>query len=101
MKDEESEPETTSAPPKQPGHDTAAMTSGDQTSSHCLPASTFHCVTCADEALEAQVLAIDALNAVALVVADGVTGEVDISLIDDLAPSDRLLIHGGVALAKV
>jgi hydrogenase maturation factor len=58
-----------------------------------------HCITCSDEALAARVLRIDQDTGVAFVTIEEVTEEVDITLIDDVAPGDMLLVHGGVAIA--
>jgi hypothetical protein len=67
----------------------------------CAPGSAGHCITCSDEALEAEVLRIDPAAALALVCIAGETIEVDISLVDTPAQGDRLLIHGGVAIATI
>jgi hydrogenase maturation factor len=65
----------------------------------CTPDSAGHCITCADQALEAEVLALDESTGMASVRVEGRTAEVDVSLIDSVEPGDTLLIHGGVALA--
>ena len=59
-----------------------------------------HCVTCSDEALPARVLRIDQDTGVAFVTIEDATEEVDITLIDGVAPGDMILVHGGVAIAK-
>ena len=59
------------------------------------------CVTCSDEALEGQVISCDPQTFLALVFVQGVTIEVDVSLVDALASGDRVLIHGGVAITKL
>lgn len=56
------------------------------------------CITCSDEALPARVLQVDQALALAQVEIEGVVTEVDISLVDEVAPGHLLLIHGGVAL---
>lgn len=61
----------------------------------------FHCITCSDEALPARVLSINEAAALAQVTVGGVTEEVDISLVDAVAPGDLLLVHGGVALSNL
>ena len=81
------------------------------------PASLAHCATCSDEALPARVLRVDQERGLALVSVVGtrfiapVVGtrfiaspnetveEIDISLVDSVAPGDLLLVHGGVAIA--
>jgi hydrogenase maturation factor len=59
-----------------------------------------HCVTCGDEAIEAEVLQVGGDGA-ALVAVGEQTIEIDVSLIDGLTQGDRVLIHGGVALARL
>jgi hydrogenase maturation factor len=58
------------------------------------------CITCGDEALEAEVLRVDEAGT-ALVTVGGQMIEIDVSLIDALSRGDRVLIHGGVALARL
>jgi hypothetical protein len=60
-----------------------------------------HCVTCSDEALQAQVLRVDAVSQLALVAIRGVTMEIDTSLVDEVQPGYMLLVHGGVAIALI
>jgi hypothetical protein len=60
-----------------------------------------HCVTCSDEALPAKVLHVEQAMGLALVMLHDTTTEVDISLVDEVAPDDLLLVHGGVAIAKL
>ena len=69
--------------------------------SSCSPDSADHCITCSDEALEAQVLCVDQGSGMARVAVEDVTAEIDVSLVDEIVPGDQLLIHGGVALAKL
>ena len=58
-----------------------------------------HCATCSDEVLPARVLRVDAEAGLALVTIKDTTEEIDITLVDSVAPGDRLLVHGGVAIA--
>ena len=67
----------------------------------CTPDASGRCVTCADEALPARVLSVDADAGLALVELNGATDEVDITLVDDVEPGTWLLIHGGVAIAQL
>ena len=68
-----------------------------------------HCVTCSDEALTARVLRVDQETGLALVEIVDVeaqfiapkTEEVDITLVESVAPGDLLLVHGGVAIANL
>jgi len=71
-------------------------------------ASLAHCATCSDEALPARVLRVDQESGLALVSVVGTqfiasptetVEEIDITLVDSVAPGDLLLIHGGVAIA--
>ena len=67
----------------------------------CAPDQHGHCVTCMDEALRARVLLVDPAQEVATVIVGGTTIEVDVSLVDDLAPDDTIMVHGGVAIEKL
>lgn len=60
-----------------------------------------HCITCSDEALECMVVRVDSETQMAVVAVQGAQEEIDISLIDDVAPGDTVLAHGGVAISKV
>jgi hydrogenase maturation factor len=67
----------------------------------CLPDADGYCVTCADEALPASVLRVDSAAGLALVALRGAEVEIDITLVDDVAPGAVLLVHGGVAIAHL
>jgi hypothetical protein len=67
----------------------------------CQPDAEGHCVTCSDEALPARVLQIDQETGLALVEIKDTTEEVDVTLVEAVAPGDQLLVHGGVALARL
>ncbi len=67
----------------------------------CEPAAHGRCITCGDEALPARVLSLDEAGWTALVEVDGQRTEVDISLVDEVAVGQLLLVHGGVALGRV
>ena len=60
-----------------------------------------HCVTCSDEALPVRVLSIDQETGLALVEVKDTTEEIDITLIENAAPGDLLLVHGGVAIGHL
>jgi hydrogenase expression/formation protein HypC len=60
-----------------------------------------HCITCSDEALQVRVLSLDCDTGVALVELGEKTEEVDVSLVEEVAPGDLLLVHGGVAIASM
>jgi hydrogenase maturation factor len=60
-----------------------------------------HCITCSDEALEVRVLYVDEENGLAQVTLDGASEEIDITLVENIAPGDVLLVHGGIAIARI
>jgi hydrogenase maturation factor len=60
-----------------------------------------HCITCSDEALHVRVLFVDNEHELAQVTLDGAEEEIDVSLVENIAPGDVLLVHGGVAIARV
>lgn len=60
-----------------------------------------HCITCSDEALIARVLHVDESMGIASVTIEEALEEVDITLLDEVAEGDLLLVHGGVAIANV
>ena len=58
-----------------------------------------HCITCSDEGIPMQVERVNEESGLALCAADdGSKGEVEIALVEPVAPGDRLLVHAGVAL---
>jgi len=69
--------------------------------SSCILDAQGHCVTCSDEALPVRVLRIDQETGLALVSVKDTTEEIDISLVEDVAPGDMLLAHGGVAIERL
>lgn len=60
-----------------------------------------HCITCSDEALHVRVLNVDQENGLALVTIDDTSEEIDITLVERVGPGDILMVHGGVAIARV
>ena len=60
-----------------------------------------HCLTCSDEAIAVKVLSVNEQTGLALVEVSDQVEEVDITLVEDTAPGDRLLVHGGVAIANL
>jgi hydrogenase maturation factor len=60
-----------------------------------------HCITCSDEAIAVTVQRIDQESGVAFVSVEDTTEEVDITLIEDIAEGDVILVHGGVAIGIV
>ncbi len=60
-----------------------------------------HCITCSDEALQARVLRVDQEAGLAVVTIQDTSEEIDITLEESVAPGDVLLVHGGVAIARL
>ena len=66
----------------------------------CLPE--VGCITCADEGIEMRALKVDAGSGLAVCVdPDGSTSEVDLGIVTGVAPGDAVLVHAGVALARL
>jgi len=57
------------------------------------------CITCGDVGVEMRVLEIR--DGLALCEGDGRRRDVEIALVDDVAPGDRLLVHADVGLVKL
>ena len=57
------------------------------------------CITCSDEAVEAEVVAVDGLEAIVRV--DGGEERVAVDLVPDAGPGDVLLCHAGIALERI
>ena len=68
---------------------------------YCIPDAHGRCLTCSDDAQPVTVLAVKDSEGLALVEVDGQQMEVDISLIEDVATGQILLVHGGVALERL
>jgi hypothetical protein len=66
----------------------------------CVPDATGRCATCADEGVEALVVAVldDATAAVQM---EGRRQEVAIELLEGIRAGDRVLVHAGVAIARL
>ena len=88
-------------PPKLAISDVPQSTSSVAGDASCERDAEGHCITCSDEASQARVLRIDEESGVALVMINDATEEVDMSLVDDVAPGDMLLVHGGVAISRL
>ena len=66
----------------------------------CLPE--VGCITCADEGIEMRALKVDAGSGLAVCVdPDGSTTEVDLGIVTGVAPGDAVLVHAGVAIARL
>jgi len=61
-----------------------------------------HCVTCADEGVPMRVLKLDTARGLALCEDDGgKRSTVETALVEPVAAGDSLLVHAGVALARL
>ena len=60
-----------------------------------------YCITCSDEAVQVRVVSVNVEGGLALVSVQGVEEEVDVTLVEQIAPGDVLLVHGGVAIGHV
>lgn len=67
----------------------------------CILDGEGHCITCSDEAIQVRVLCVDEENGLAQVTINDIEEEVDITLIERIVPGDILLVHGGVAIARL
>jgi hydrogenase maturation factor len=59
-----------------------------------------HCITCSDEGIEMTVLSIADDTALCRD-GEGESAEVDVALVDAVRPGDTVLVHAGVALARL
>jgi hydrogenase maturation factor len=67
---------------------------------HC--GSGHGCITCGDQAFGMQVVAVDAARGLAVCVdEEGRRSEIDTVLVDPTVPGERLLVHAGVAIARL
>lgn len=66
----------------------------------CRPDPSGRCATCADEAVEGRVVAMlgDSLASVEM---EGRLEEVAVELLDTVGVGDHVLVHAGVALARL
>jgi hydrogenase maturation factor len=61
-----------------------------------------HCITCGDLGVEMRVAAAaDARGVARCTDAGGAQSDVDVLLVDPVAPGERLLVHAGVAIARI
>ena len=60
-----------------------------------------HCITCGDQGIEMRVAAADAGGIAPCHDADGGRGDVDVLLVEPVVPGELLLVHAGVAIARV
>ena len=69
--------------------------SGDR----CLPEH--GCITCGDEAVPLTVLTVDETGLAFCENEDGERTEIEVGLVDPVAPGDQVLAHAGTAIAKL
>jgi hypothetical protein len=67
---------------------------------HCEPGPDGHCSICSDEGIPGRVIALRP-NEMALVEMDNSQQEVALDLIENVQVGDRLLVHVGVAIARL
>ena len=61
-----------------------------------------HCITCGDEGIAMRVISVDDQLGLAVCQAeDGSESAVEIALIEQAAPGDRVLVHAGTALVRL
>jgi hydrogenase maturation factor len=59
------------------------------------------CITCGDEAIAMEVIAVDEARGLALCAdPDAERSTVETALVEPVAPGDRLLVHAGTAIAR-
>ena len=58
-----------------------------------------HCITCGDVGVEMEV--VEVRDGLALCAAGDERRDVEVALLDDVAPGDVLLVHADVGLVKV
>jgi hydrogenase assembly chaperone HypC/HupF len=63
--------------------------------------SEHHCITCGDDGVPMRVLRVDARQLATCLDDDGSHHTVDVELVDDVGPGDNVLVHAGVALARL
>ena len=60
------------------------------------------CITCGDEGVEMRALKVDAGSGLAVCLDPrGSTSEVDLGIVSGVSPGDIVLVHAGVALARL
>ncbi len=59
------------------------------------------CLTCSDDMTPVRVIHLDQERGLALVQGGNQGEEIDITLVEDVSPGDLLLVHGGVAIARL
>ena len=69
-----------------------------ETAARCTPAPT--CVTCADDGVVAEVVALDRIGGAMVRSATGIE-LVDVALVTPVEPGDLVLVHAGMAIARI
>ena|SRR5689334_21067298 len=60
-----------------------------------------HCLTCSDQAIPVKVIHVNHETGLAQVAIGEEIEEIDITLVENVAPGDTLLAHGGVAIERL
>jgi hydrogenase maturation factor len=76
------------------------MTRRDALAPQCLPE--IGCITCGDDGVAMRVVEVDGARGLALCAdGKGVRSEVDLGIVGGVAHGDEVLVHAGVALARL
>jgi hydrogenase maturation factor len=67
----------------------------------CQRDADHHCLTCSDDIAPVKAIHIDQETGLALVEGGNQGEEIDITLVEDVSLGDLLLVHGGVAIARL
>ncbi len=67
---------------------------------HCGPDANSHCAICADEGIWGEVIALRPFDMALVKVHDG-EQEVALDLVENVQIGDQLLVHVGVAIARL
>jgi hydrogenase maturation factor len=60
-----------------------------------------HCITCSDDGAPMRVLRVDPRRLATCLADDGSHHTVDVELVGEVGPGDAVLVHAGVALARL
>jgi hydrogenase maturation factor len=77
------------------------QSTSDSIENACTHYEDGHCLTCSDQAIPVKVLCVNHETGLAQVTIGEETEEIDITLVDNVAPGDTLLAHGGVAIERL
>lgn len=78
----------------------AAASTDTTATPFCIPGPEGSCAICADEGLPGQVLELRPFNMALVALSEG-EQEVALDLVENVQVGDQLLVHVGVAIAKI